>query len=330
MKRLETRYSMILMLVLLMACSGNKPKEEVAIGKKVVLVIHGGAGNINRDRMTPESDSAYRAALELSLKEGYQILMNGGESCEAIIKAINLMEDNPLFNAGVGAVLTSEGENELDASIMRGSDKNAGAVAGVKTIKNPIDAAYSVMTSSDHVMFSGAGADRFAAEQGLETVDSGYFKTEKRIKSLERVQKLEKEHGTVGAVALDQFGNLCAATSTGGMTNKKWGRIGDSPIIGAGTYADNVTCGVSCTGHGEYFIRSVTAYDVSAMMEYKGYPIAQAADAVIQKTLKLGGTGGLIALDTAGNVAMPFSTTGMFRGYITEDGEVTVKIYGDE
>ncbi|MEP0368089.1 MAG: isoaspartyl peptidase/L-asparaginase [Cyclobacteriaceae bacterium] len=330
MKRLETRYSMILMLVLLMACSGNKPKEEFAIGKKVVLVIHGGAGNINRDRMTPESDSAYRAALELSLKEGYQILMNGGESCEAIIKAINLMEDNPLFNAGVGAVLTSEGENELDASIMRGSDKNAGAVAGVKTIKNPIDAAYSVMTSSEHVMFSGAGADRFAAEQGLETVDSGYFKTEKRIKSLERVQKLEKEHGTVGAVALDEFGNLCAATSTGGMTNKKWGRIGDSPIIGAGTYADNVTCGVSCTGHGEYFIRSVTAYDVSAMMEYKGYPIAQAADAVIQKTLNLGGTGGLIALDTAGNVAMPFSTTGMFRGYITEDGKVTVKIYGDE
>ena len=317
-------------MALLMACSDDKPKEEVTVSKKVVLVIHGGAGNINRDRMTPESDSAYREALAHSLKEGFEILKNGGESCEAIMKAINLMEDNPLFNAGVGAVLTAEGENELDASIMRGSDKNAGAVAGVKAIKNPINAAYAVMTSSEHVMFSGAGADKFASEQGLETVDPEYFKTAKRIKSLERVQKLEKEHGTVGAVALDQLGNLCAATSTGGMTNKKWGRIGDSPIIGAGTYADNATCGVSCTGHGEYFIRSVTAYDVAAMINYKDYSVLQAADAAIQKTYSLGGEGGLIALDTAGNVAMPFSTTGMFRGYITEDGEVTVKIYGDE
>ncbi|MEO9476143.1 MAG: isoaspartyl peptidase/L-asparaginase [Cyclobacteriaceae bacterium] len=330
MKSIEMRHLMPLLMALLMACTGNESKEEIVTGKKVVLVIHGGAGNIKRDRMTSESDSAYREALELSLKEGFAILKNGGESCEAIIKAINLMEDNPLFNAGVGAVLTSEGENELDASIMRGNDKNAGAVAGVKTIKNPVNAAYAVMTNSEHVMFSGAGADKFASEQGLETVDSEYFKTAKRIKSLERVQKLEKEHGTVGAVALDQFGNLCAATSTGGMTNKKWGRIGDSPIIGAGTYADNATCGVSCTGHGEYFIRSVTAYDVAAMINYKDYSVGQAADSVIQKTYSLGGEGGLIALDTAGNVAMPFSTTGMFRGYITEDGEVTVKIYGDE
>jgi beta-aspartyl-peptidase (threonine type) len=298
--------------------------------EKVVLVIHGGAGTIKKENITPETEKAYRDKLAEALNVGFEILRNGGESCEAVQKTINVMENSPLFNAGVGAVFTAEGKNELDASIMRGMDRNAGSVAGVTTVKNPILAAYQVMDNSPHVMLTGKGAEQFSEEQGLEIVDPSYFETERRKKQLEKVQRVEKEYGTVGAVALDDLGNLCAGTSTGGMTNKKWGRVGDAPIIGAGTYADNATCGVSATGHGEYFIRSVSAYEVSALMKYKNYSVAQAAKESISKTYELGGEGGLIALDKDGNVSMPFSSSGMYRGYVTESGKVIVQIYKDE
>lgn len=322
------RFISLLSLTLLILSCETKPTTEES-PKKAILVIHGGAGTITRDKMAPETEEAYKQALMKALMTGYGILKNGGESCEAVMAAINLMEDDPLFNAGKGAVFTSAETNELDASIMSGSDKNAGAVAGVKTIKNPINAAYEVMVSSPHVMLSGDGADQFGSGQGLETVEPGYFHTDRRHHSLKRTQKLEKEHGTVGAVALDMKGNLCAGTSTGGMTNKKWGRIGDSPIIGAGTYADNNSCGVSCTGHGEFFIRSATAYEVAALMKYQGLPLEEAAQKSIDQTAELGGKGGLIALDTLGNVAMPFSTEGMYRGYVTGQGKIVVEIFGD-
>ncbi|WP_258103601.1 isoaspartyl peptidase/L-asparaginase family protein [Marinoscillum sp. MHG1-6] len=322
-----TRTLFLISIVHLLGCQSPSQKEAVVPKDKVILVIHGGAGTITREKMSATMDSIYRSVLQTSLRTGYDILEKGGTSCDAVIAAISLLEDNPLFNAGVGAVFTSEMTTELDASIMRGSDLNAGAVAGVKTVKNPIKAAFLVMEKSSHVMFSGAGADAFAAEQGLEIVEPSYFSTQNR---LERLQQIQKEHGTVGVVALDTEGNLCAGTSTGGMTNKKWGRIGDSPIIGAGTYAKNATCGVSCTGYGEYFIRTATAYNVSALMEYKGLDIKTAAELALKQTYDLGGLGGLIALDTAGNVAMPFSTEGMYRGYITLSGAVKLLIYGDE
>ncbi len=304
------------------------------------IVIHGGAGTIRRKDLTSEQDSALRAALNAALDIGEEVLRQGGSALEAVEQTIHYLEDSPLFNAGRGAVFTSAGTNELDASIMDGRTRNAGAVGGVTIIRHPISAARAVMEKSPHVFMVGKGAEEFAMSVGLDTVDPSYFYTQRRWESLQRAKAREKQSGhyqvdpnpdykfgTVGCVALDKDGNIAAGTSTGGMTNKRWGRIGDSPIIGAGTFADNNTCGVSCTGHGEFFIRWVVAYDVAARMEYLGETLEQATRHVIQEKLKsVGGRGGLIALDRHGNVAMEFNTEGMYRGY-ARPGERYVGIY---
>lgn len=308
--------------------------------QQYVLVIHGGAGTITKASMTPEKEKAYKAALELALKTGYEVLKNGGTSLDAVEKTVHILEDSPLFNAGKGAVFSAAGKNEMDAAIMEGSTMKAGAVTGVRHIKNPISLARAVMEKSEHVMLVGDGAEEFAKKQGFTMIPEKYFFTPERWKSLQKAKELEKQgtkpeklpadkkHGTVGAVALDSKGNLAAATSTGGMTNKRWGRVGDAPIIGAGTFADNATCAISCTGHGEYFIRTVVAHEVHALMKYKGLSLQQAADEVVLKTLvKIGGEGGLIAIDAKGNMAMPFNSEGMYRGAITKDGQITVEIY---
>ncbi|HJQ36907.1 MAG TPA: isoaspartyl peptidase/L-asparaginase [Thermoanaerobaculia bacterium] len=313
--------------------------------KKFMLVIHGGAGTINRKNMTPEREKEYRAALEQALRTGQAVLARGGSSLDAAEATVRFMEDNPLFNAGKGAVFTHEGKNELDAAIMDGKTKKAGSVAGVTIIRNPITAARAVMEKSKHVMMTGRGAELFATKMGLEVVDPSYFWTERRWKALqEELLKEQSEKpqaalavadenrfGTVGAVALDQSGNLAAATSTGGTTNKMYGRIGDAPIIGAGTYADNETCAVSATGAGEFFIRWTVAYDIAALMKYRGLTVQQAADQVVNKTLKAvpGAEGGVIALDAKGNFAMPFNSEGMYRGWIGADGVPHVEIYRD-
>ncbi|MEO6686589.1 MAG: isoaspartyl peptidase/L-asparaginase [Dyadobacter sp.] len=331
---------------------------------KITLVIHGGAGTITRANMTPEKEKAYREVLNTALQKGYAVLKQGGTSENAVATAIMVMEDSPLFNAGKGAVFTNEGKNEMDAAIMDGKTLKAGAIAGVTTIRNPIRGAIAVMEKSPHVLMAGKGADLFAKEQGLEIVEPSYFYTEARYNALLKAkedEKIELDHtestkkeirkkpktgfvkeedliftegkkyGTVGCVALDKFGNLTAGTSTGGMTNKRYGRIGDAPIIGAGTYANNNTCAVSATGHGEFFIRSVVAYDISALMEYKGLAVKDAADEVVMKKLvERGGEGGVIALDRNGNFAMPFNSEGMYRGYIKADGKSEVMIYKDE
>mgnify|MGYP001022490817 FL=1 len=311
------------------------------------IVIHGGAGTILKKNMTPEKETAYKAVLKEAIKSGHTILKNGGTSLDAITKTINVMEDSPLFNAGKGAVFTNEGTNELDASIMDGETLNAGASAGTTTVKNPIDLARAIMDNSPHVMLSGKGADIFAQEQGLEIVDPSYFYTEGRFKALERTrasEKIELDHndksvyydpeikdskfGTVGCVALDKNGNLAAGTSTGGMTNKRWGRVGDVPIIGAGTYANNATCAVSSTGWGEYFIRATVAHDISALMEYKGMSLKDAAYEVIHnKVGKLGGNGGIVAIDKNGNMVFEFNTEGMYRASMNDKGELVVEIY---
>ena len=313
-----------------------------------VMVIHGGAGTILKSRMTPEREKAYNAALEQALKAGYAKIREGKTSLDAVQAAINILEDNPLFNAGKGAVFTHDGKNELDASIMDGKTLKAGAVAGVTTIRNPIDAARAVMEKSEHVMLMGRGAEAFAKEQNLKLVEPEYFFTEDRWKGLKQAiredsMKAKLDHGyrqadsgypdykfgTVGAVALDNAGNLAAGTSTGGMTNKKWGRVGDAPIIGAGTYANNNTVAVSSTGWGEFYIRRVVAYDISALMEYKGLGVAEAAKTVIQKVEDLGGNGGVIALDKNGNMSMAFNTAGMYRGTVRKDGKIEIFIYRD-
>lgn len=297
------------------------------------IVIHGGAGTILKKNMTPEKEEAYKAKLNEALKVGQAILEKGGSSIDAVEQTIHVLENSPLFNAGKGAVFTNSGKNELDASIMYGEDMNAGAVAGVGDIKNPISAARQVMENSEHVMLSGKGASKFANQQGIEIVDSNYFYTEKRWKFLQKILNKEKEltqedkHGTVGCVALDKEGNLTAGTSTGGMTNKKFGRIGDSPIIGAGTYANNKTCGISCTGHGEFLIRLGVARDISSIMEYQNLDINQAANLVLDKLTKLGGTGGIIGLDKNGEVTMSMNTSGMYRGYANSNGKIEVLIY---
>ncbi len=313
----------------------NKNSDQI----EYALVIHGGAGTILKENMTEDTEMKYILALEFALKTGEEILKNGGTSLEAVIQTINTMEDSPLFNAGKGAVFTNAGENELDASIMEGKFLNAGAVAGVETVRNPINAAAAVMSNSEHVMLAGKGAESFAKEHGLEIVDPSYFYTERRWQSLQNVKNKdlgsveefkEYKYGTVGAVALDKEGNIVAGTSTGGMTNKKWNRIGDSPVIGAGTYANNKTCGVSCTGHGEFFMRYAVAHDISAAMEYKDLSVEEAGNLVInQKLKKIKGSGGAIILDQDGNVAMPFNSAGMYRGYIKSDGSKEVKIYKD-
>jgi beta-aspartyl-peptidase (threonine type) len=300
------------------------PKQEWAI------VIHGGAGGMTRENLTPELDKEYRASLQAALNTGKKILSEGGSALDAVEQTIRTMEDNPLFNAGKGAVFTHEGRNELDAAIMDGSNLGAGAVAGVTDIKNPISAARKVMTNSPHVMLSGAGASQFAKEQGLEILPASYFYTEKRFNELQELLKKEK-YGTVGCCALDKNGNLAAGTSTGGMANKRYNRIGDSPVIGAGTYANNNTCAVSGTGHGEYFIRWTVAHDISALMEYKGLGLREASDLVVNdKLVKAGGSGGVICVDKSGNISMPFNTSGMFRGFAIAEGKEGIFIYKDE
>jgi beta-aspartyl-peptidase (threonine type) len=294
------------------------------------LVIHGGAGTITRENMSTEKEAEYISKLTAALKTGYAILENGGSGLDAVEATIKVMEDSPLFNAGKGAVFTGAGTNELDASIMDGATLQGGAVAGVKTVKNPISAARKVMEKTGHVLLAGEGADAFAKEQGLDIVDNSYFHTEHRFKSLIKAKEKEMEkHGTVGCVALDKKGNLAAGTSTGGLTNKRWGRVGDSPIIGAGTYASNETCAVSATGQGEYFIRGSVAFDIAAQMDYEKKSVQTAAQAVIDKLTERGGTGGVIVMDSKGNIAMPFNTEGMYRGFYLNDGELTVKIYKD-
>lgn len=317
--------------------------QNVESSNGTTLVIHGGAGTILKENMTSDEERAYHDKLKEALNTGYVILNTGGTSEEAVIAAIMIMEDSPLFNAGKGAVFTSEGTNEMDASIMNGGNGSAGAVAGVKTIKNPILAAQAVKNNSVHVMMSGTGAEQFAKSQNLDLVDPSYFYTERRKKQLEKLQEAESskeegsikkwkdyKYGTVGAVALDLNGNICAATSTGGMTNKRYGRIGDAPVIGAGTFANKI-CGVSATGHGEYFIRNVVAHDIAARMEYKKIKLGSATEEVIMKKLKtIGGGGGVIALDAQGNISMTFNTPGMYRGYIQKEGKPQTFIYKEE
>lgn len=314
---------MILFSAITNSCQNTTQSKKT----EYVIVIHGGAGNASNLDLTEEQQQKYKEKLSDALAIGEEILKNGGTCIEAIEKTINFLEDCPLFNAGKGAVFTHDKHNELDASIMQGWDLNAGAVAGVSDIKNPISAAIKVMLNSDHVLLSGKGASEFAREQGLEMVDSSYFYTEERWNSLQKILNAEK-HGTVGCVVLDKYGNLAAGTSTGGMTNKKYGRIGDSPIIGAGTYANNKTCAISATGHGEFFIRYTVAHDISALMEYKKLSLSEAANLVVnEKLADVGGSGGIIAVDKDGNISMPFNTNMMFRAYAKSTGEKTVAIF---
>lgn len=315
--------------------------------KKYVVVIHGGAGTILKKDMSPELEEQYRAKLKEALTQSYQKIKEGKSSLEAVEAAIVVMEDSPLFNAGKGAVFTSDGRNELDASIMYGKDKSAGAVAGLTVVKNPIKAAIAVMQKSEHVMMIGKGAEQFAKKEGLEIVNPKYFWTQHRWDALQKVKKAElkanqpnamnnshypsyywvdKKFGTVGCVALDRDGNISAGTSTGGMTNKKYGRVGDAPIIGAGTYADK-NVGVSGTGWGEFYIRTSAARTVAAKYEYQNKDVKTATQEVMLEIEKLGGDGGMIALDKNGNVAMTFNTEGMYRGTVTEDGEINIEIY---
>lgn len=280
------------------------------------------------ENYTPEQIAEYRAELNAALNIGVSILKSGGSSLDAVEQVVRYLEDCPLFNAGRGAVFTNDGKNELDAAIMFGKDLSAGAVAGVGDIKNPISAARKVMESSPHVLMVGKGASLFASQNGVQMVDSTYFFTEDRYQALQRALERDRKMGTVGCVALDIEGNLSAATSTGGMTNKRYGRVGDVPIIGAGTYANNKTCAVSATGHGEFFIRYTVAHDISALMEYKGLRLDEASDEVIKKKLvDVGGEGGIIAVDKWGNVHLTFNTSGMYRGYATEKGEIKVEIF---
>lgn len=312
----------------------------------IAIVIHGGAGVINRSEMTPARELEYKAGLEAARDAGYAVLERGGSALDAVTAAVHSMEDNPLFNAGKGAVLNHLGVAELDSSIMDGKTLRAGAVAGVQHVKNPVELARAVMEKSPHVLIAGAGAEEFALEQGLTMVPNSYFRTEPRVRALEKALRntnpgsalnmsapaagLDDAKGTVGAVALDRDGNLAAATSTGGMTNKRPGRIGDSPLIGAGTYANNASCAVSATGDGEFFIRAVVAHDVCALVEYKRLPLDAAAKEVIHTKIEsMHATGGVIALDTSGHIVMDFNSEGMFRASRDSLGRRDVAIYGN-
>lgn len=312
---------------------------------KYAIAIHGGAGTILKSTMTPEKEKAYLDGLKNAIEAGETILKNGGSALDAVEKAVRSLEDDPLFNAGKGAVFSNAGKNEMDASIMNGEDLTAGAVAGISNIKNPISLAKGIMQKSEHVFLAGNGAIEFAHLIGSEFEDDTYFFEQMRFDQLQHAKQSdgvfldhttdkfeqgEKKFGTVGAVALDIHGNLAAGTSTGGMTNKKFGRVGDSPIIGAGTYANNETCAISCTGHGEFFIRSVVAHDISCLIEYKGLSLKEACDFVVMdKLVKIGGEGGLVAIDKNGNIEMPFNSEGMYRAMKSEDGEFFIKIYKD-
>lgn len=333
------------LLILFCFCLQGVAQPTKEAKGRYVLVIHGGAGTILRSQRTPELEKKYTAALEQALATGQKILEEGGRALDAVEATVRVLEDNPLFNAGKGAVFTHEGRNELDAAIMDGRTLAAGSVAGVTIIRNPITAARAVMEKSEHVLLSGKGAEQFAKEQGLECVDPSYFFTPERWRSLQRalerdslkqakqlavlpnsveqMELLKKDrYGTVGAVALDMEGNLAAATSTGGMNNKKWGRVGDAPIIGAGTYANNATAAISCTGWGEYYIRLVMAKTICDQMEFGNRSLLEAANEMVMLKLpKLGGDGGLIAVDKDGNIAMPFCTEGMYRGFVKRDSK---------
>jgi L-asparaginase / beta-aspartyl-peptidase len=298
------------------------------------IAIHGGAGTILKSTMTPEKEAAYKKGLSDAIIAGEAILKKGGTSLDAVEQAIRSLEDNPLFNAGKGSVFTNKGKNEMDASIMNGSNLMAGAVAGVRNIRNPISLARAVMEKSEHVFLSGDGAMEFAELLKMQREPDEYFFVEERFDQLKKAREADTtmlDHvGTVGAVALDVHGNLAAGTSTGGMTNKKFGRVGDTPMIGAGTYANNATCAISCTGHGEFFIRAVVAHDVSCLMEYKGLSLKEACRIVVQnKLVNLGGEGGLIALDSKGNIELVFNSEGMYRASIKQNGETYIGIYKD-
>lgn len=319
---------LLLALALSFACS--------VYAAPVAIIIHGGAGTITPDKLTPELETAYTQALSSAAEFGYQELKQGKASEEVVVAVIKRLEDSALFNAGHGAVLTHEEKVELDASIMRGSDLNAGAIASVTNIKNPIELALSVMNVSKHVMLTGAGAEQFAREQGFTEVPNTYFITPRRLEQVQKAKARQafvdipkpEKYGTVGAVALDQTGTISAGTSTGGMTNKRFGRVGDSPIIGAGTYADNTVCGISATGHGEFFIRAAVAHDICARALYQGITLQEAADRVIkQKLVDMGGDGGIVALTPAGELVFSFNTEGMYRAGINAAGERMLGIY---
>jgi len=334
---------LLLLVTSLFGCTDNSgvqnspesTAENIKSPGPITIVVHGGAGYITRERFTEEQQKAYEDKLTEAINTGYQILDNGGESLDAVVATILVLESSPLFNAGVGAVFTEEGKNELDASIMDGKSNKAGAVAGVTTIKSPIAAARAVMDKSPHVLMARDGAEKFAEEQGLEMVPSEYFRDsakydrwKKSRETASLVTNPDYKYGTVGCVALDKNGNIAAGTSTGGMTNKKFGRVGDTPIIGAGTYANNETCGVSSTGHGEFFMRNLVAYDIAALMKYKDLSLQEASDKIIMEKLKeIKGDGGIVALDRQGNIAMPFNTPGMFRGYRKKGEETQVLMF---
>ena len=341
---------LLLSSIIIFSCETTSNKKEAEAKRRqpnsFSIVIHGGAGGIKREYFTHEQQEAYSKKLEEALNAGYTILENGGISLDAIQAAINVMEDSPLFNAGKGAVYNNDGNQEMDAAIMDGNTLNSGAVAGVNHIKNPILAARIVMDSSKHVLLSGKGAEIMAKKYGIEMVDSSYFFTEKRLNQLRKIQGKEKtqlnhtaflikheliddhKYGTVGAVAIDKNGNIAAGTSTGGMTNKKYGRIGDVPIIGAGTYANNLTCGISATGTGEYFMRTVAAHEVSSLIQYKGMTIKEALHEVLFNQIgPLGGEGGMILVDKNGDVSWDFNSTGMFRGYKKSDGDTKIEMF---
>lgn len=301
------------------------------------IAIHGGAGTITRGKMTAEKEAAYKNALADALNAGYKVLEKGGSSLDAVVAAVVSLEDCPLFNAGKGSVFTYDEKHEMDASVMKGDDLDAGAVACVQNIKNPILAAKAVMEKSEHVMLLGEGAETFAKQNQIAFANDDYFYDEFRHQQWQKANKEgkvqldhsdDKKFGTVGAVALDKKGNLAAATSTGGMTNKSYNRIGDTPIIGSGTYANNKTCAISCTGHGEFFLRAVVAYDVSCLMEYAGLSLEEACKKVVNdKLVKIGGEGGLIAIDAKGNISMPFNSEGMYRGSKSEGLDIYIDIY---
>ncbi len=307
----------------------------------ISLALHGGAGTIPRGSLSPEKETEYTDALKAALDAGWSILQSGGSALDAVEATVVFLEDTPLFNAGRGAVFTHDGTHEMDASVMRGDTREAGAVAGVQGVRNPVSLARLVMEKSGHVLLAGRGAEEFAKAQGVRFEADNYFFDAFRHEQLQKAKAAgrvqldhaveeaenaagldEKKFGTVGAVALDTSGNLAAATSTGGMTNKRWGRVGDSPLIGAGTWADNRTCAISCTGDGEYFIRAVVAHEVAALMRHGGLSLQQACDVVVMRDLvEIGGEGGLVAVDAAGNVCLPFNSEGMYRAWRSEDGE---------
>ena len=316
------------------------PLWAVATEQPVAIALHGGAGTIERDRMSAEVEAEYRSFLDEAISDGYQQLQAGEEGLDVVVAIIQRMEDSPLFNAGKGSVYTWDGQHELDASIMHGAQMDAGAVAGVTTVQSPIALARAVMEQSPHVMLASRGAEQFAKELGIPEVSPAYFETERRKRALESYKSrtqagiephVDYKFGTVGVVVLDSKGNLVAGTSTGGMTGKRWGRIGDAPVIGAGTYADNRSCAVSATGHGEYFIRHTVARDICARMQFAGQGLNEAAEAVIMDELVVaGGDGGIVAVDAGGEVAMVFNTPGMYRASVSGSGVKSIGIFGDE